>query len=314
MNKIINKKNGLCGLVVALVIPTMTHAGYLEPTAPPESTASAVYKTDDIYNRLQTGTAGAKRAGAFSEPTTGPVDGVGKTLDEIMTAAPAMDNANGALPADVKMGKTYWGLRTDSGGTWGAMTGAATLTGGSNPAPVPKTGQLVSYDTGDDGAIQKGVTFPWPRFTNNGNGTVTDNLTGLIWLKDTNCLETVGGIAKNQGTLTWANALTWSSSLANGYCGLSDGSTAGDWRLPNKNELYSLVNDQYSAPTLSNAEGTGQWTDGDPFTNVKSDNYWTSTTYAAGTINAWSVFFLQSLFYVSDKELSLYVWPVRDGQ
>ena len=55
------------------------------------------------------------------------------------------------------------------------------------PAMVPKTGQTTGYATGDDGALQKGVAWPNPRFTDNGDGTVTDNLTGLIWLKNANC-------------------------------------------------------------------------------------------------------------------------------
>ncbi len=62
-------------------------------------------------------------------------------------------------------------------------------------APVPKTGQTTSYATGDDGILQKGVVWPIPRFKDNNNGTVTDNLTGLIWLKNANCfgVENLGG-------------------------------------------------------------------------------------------------------------------------
>jgi hypothetical protein len=56
------------------------------------------------------------------------------------------------------------------------------------PAPVPQTGQTASYAAGDDGDIQAGVPWPVPRFTDNGNGTVRDNLTGLIWLKNASCL------------------------------------------------------------------------------------------------------------------------------
>jgi len=47
-------------------------------------------------------------------------------------------------------------------------------------APVAKTGQTTSYSTGDDGDLEKDVAWPNPRFTNNSDGTVTDNLTGLI--------------------------------------------------------------------------------------------------------------------------------------
>jgi len=105
-----------------------------------------------------------------------------------------------------------------------------------NFAPVEKTGQTPTVpenpaQTGSDGDLQKGVTWPNPRFTDNTDGTVTDNLTGLIWLKDANCDE-----SKN-----WANALTWCNSLASGACGLTDNSVAGDWRLPNVKELHSLI-------------------------------------------------------------------------
>ena len=55
------------------------------------------------------------------------------------------------------------------------------------PAPVAATGQSVPYGPGDDGEYQMGVSVD-SRFTDNGDGTVTDNLTGLIWLKDAGCL------------------------------------------------------------------------------------------------------------------------------
>jgi hypothetical protein len=107
---------------------------------------------------------------------------------------------------------------------------------------LPQTGQKQCYDASgavigcltvgktQDGAMQTGVSWPNPIFTDNLNGTVTDNLTGLIWLKDANCF----------GTKTWADALSDASSLANGACGLNDGSVAGIWNLPNIVELESL--------------------------------------------------------------------------
>ena len=66
------------------------------------------------------------------------------------------------------------------------------------PAPVEKTGQTTSYATGDDGDLEKGVSWPNPRFTDNLDGTITDNLTGLIWLKDANCF----------GYRNWGEAIT----------------------------------------------------------------------------------------------------------
>ena len=71
-------------------------------------------------------------------------------------------------------------------------------------APVPRTGQTTTYAAGDDGSFQKGVELPTPRFTDNGNGTITDNLTGLIWLKNANCPN---------GTRHWVTALADVASL-----------------------------------------------------------------------------------------------------
>ena len=73
-------------------------------------------------------------------------------------------------------------------------------------ALVERTGQTTSIVTGDDGDIQAGVKFPVPRFTVNGDGTVTDNLTGLIWLQDAGC----------GGSGSWADAVAFANNLADG--------------------------------------------------------------------------------------------------
>lgn len=92
---------------------------------------------------------------------------------------------------------------------------------------LPKTGQTTCYDsagvipctgTGQDGDIRAGVAWPSPRFTDNGNGTITDHLTGLTWLKNVNCF----------GDQEWATALNLANNLHSGQCGLTDGSAAGD--------------------------------------------------------------------------------------
>jgi hypothetical protein len=172
-----------------------------------------------------------------------------------------------------------------------------------NPAPIGKTGQTTSYGTGDDGDLQKGVAWPTPRFRDNGNGTVTDNLTGLIWLKNANCFE----------LRTWLQALGDCNSLANGSCGLSDGSSAGDWRLPNVKELLSLI-DYAVEPALPNTVGTGNWSDGDPFTNVELNCfYWSSTsTTPGGGDYAWFVTTSGNMRTYS-KGNDDCVWPVRGG-
>jgi len=175
----------------------------------------------------------------------------------------------------------------------------------SGPTPVPKTGQTKSYASYDDGDLERGVALVSPRFTDNLDGTITDNQTGLIWLKDANCF----------GMRTWNNALSDSNGLENGECGLTDGSTAGDWWLPNKRELISLTHDGYFDPAVSNTAGTGQWSAGDPFNNVQSFGYWSSTTYADSTLLAWSVVMLNGFVDFRSKSYNyvFYVWPVRGG-
>jgi len=75
-------------------------------------------------------------------------------LNDVMSIAPAQDDASGATAAQVQAGKTFWGLRSDG---WGQLTGTRP------PAPVAKTGVTTSGAAGDDGALQKGVAVS-PRF------------------------------------------------------------------------------------------------------------------------------------------------------
>lgn len=121
--------------------------------------------------------------------------------------------------------------------------------GGGGGGGLPVTGQTTSYAALDDGAVQAGL----PRnFTDNGDGTIIDHVTNLMWKKDT---ETGGDPLL---LLTWANALAKTSNTA-GYT---------DWRLPNLNELLSLVRH----------EGTGFLIDTTLFNNVTTESFWSSTS------------------------------------
>ena len=172
---------------------------------------------------------------------------------------------------------------------------------GSNPrVRLAATGQQTSYAEGDDGAEHAGVAWGASRFTASGDGTVTDAVTGLVWLKDAGCLPPA----------TWSAAITEVAGLASGACGLSDGSKAGDWRLPNLNELESLVDVSASHPAL---------TPGHPFVNVSTGIYWSSTSYFGGQIgspNAWAIR-MDDGRYINDGILnsktaaSNAVWAVR---
>jgi hypothetical protein len=176
---------------------------------------------------------------------------------------------------------------------------------------VAATGQTSCYEVGagmvvtviacagtsQDGEYRLGATAV-ARFTDNGDGTVTDNLTGLIWLTDASCF----------GQSIWTTALSDANSLAasSDACvpDLTDGSVAGDWRLPNFRELHSLIDYQTAQPALPS---------GHPFSGVESNYYWTSTTTANDQVHAWVVIFHSGNTTHVNKVFPQYVWPVRAG-
>ena len=161
-------------------------------------------------------------------------------------------------------------------------------------APVPKTGQTESYPPGDDGDLQMGITWPDPRFIDNEDGTVTDNLTGLIWLKNADCFN----------VRTWNEALSDSNSLADEQCGLTDGSSEGDWRLANARELSSLIDfGQFDIALPA----------GHPFINVQPESYWSSTTVTDIIQQAWRMCIHCGHLSLDNKTDHHYVWPVRSG-
>jgi hypothetical protein len=173
-------------------------------------------------------------------------------------------------------------------------------------ASLPRTGQATSYAAGDDFASQRGVAWPATRFTDNADGTVTDHLTGLVWLKNAGCFTATD----------WSAALTAARQLASGACGLADGSAAGQWRMPNANELESLVDVSQVNPAVSAAS---------PFTNFDLNHaYWSSTTYMAGRANAMAIRFTDGrwingidpndgLFNNAKTASANSLWAVRSG-
>jgi len=168
------------------------------------------------------------------------------------------------------------------------------------PVDLPETGQTTCYDssgtvisctnTGQDGDIKAGVAWPSPGFTA-GTGAeadcITDNLTGLMWVK-----------SPDSTTRTWQQALDYANGLT--LCGYSD------WRLPNVNEFESLVNAEQS--------NTAAWLNTQGFSNVQQSYYWSSTTCAFDTNRAWTVLTQNGYVRGLLKTGSYYVLPVRAGQ
>jgi Protein of unknown function (DUF1566) len=179
---------------------------------------------------------------------------------------------------------------------------------GSHPlAGVAKTGagQIIGYDLkiGEDGELQKGIAWPNPRFTDNGDGTVADNLTGLIWLKNADCPNA----GRNWETaLADVTQLNTNGTMNSNDCGdlSNSGSHQTDWRLPNRFELDSLVDLNRFGPSLPS---------GHPFENVVSSVYWSSSTWAVSSNNAWFVTMADGRSAGTLKLGTYFVWPVRAG-
>ena len=248
-------------------------------------------------------------AGNYSATTLTAVDGdlasgnirASTTIFGVLGATNVVDTISGdAVAGELATGKKAW-------------VDGVEITGNVAPSPVGETGQTTCWDasgsgidcagTGQDGDLRPGVVWPNPRFTAH-DGTVTDHLTGLIWLQDANCF----------GSQTWATALNDANTLANGTCGLNDSSLAGDWRLPSLFELFSLIDLKFSDPALSDAAGTGKWPMNNPFANVQASEYWSSSNSAGGLSLAWVVAFSTGYVYFVSKSNTPFVWPVRGGQ
>jgi predicted CoA-binding protein len=151
---------------------------------------------------------------------------------------------------------------------------------------------IVAYTTTDNTFYVRCV-YPTgqstkPDLTDNGDQTITDNNTGLMWQQG------------EQGSLSWGDAL---NSCKGSYAGYSD------WRLPNIKELESLADDTQS----------GTMIDSTYFPDGESSNYWSSTTLASNQDHAWSVSFSDGYVgpnskFVSPSYQTEYVRCVRGGQ
>ena len=155
---------------------------------------------------------------------------------------------------------------------------------------LPDTGQTGSYTTtfGEDHDYQPAAAQM--SYTDNGNGTITDNRTDLIWVKDGNSAG-----CNNGAVLTWEQALTFCEGLS--YAGYSD------WRLPNIRELESIVNNGEPLPAITVLS----------FPNTKSSGYWASTTDVGSTSLAWIINFNGGDIALGSKTTSYYVRCVRAG-
>ncbi len=161
-----------------------------------------------------------------------------------------------------------------------------------NPGNIPDTSQITSYtDTSGDDA-------DYPRnpqsFTDNGDGTVTDNNTFLMWQQE-----------DDHERRNWGPANTYCTNLSlGGY---------NDWRLPTAKELVSIVNYGNANPAIDTTyfPKTGAWAH---YEMVNNPNYATSTE----SRDDWSFFIVQfsngAVSYTSYHGLKLFSRCVRSDR
>lgn len=144
-------------------------------------------------------------------------------------------------------------------------------------------------------AVRSGQSGSLGDLVINGDGTATDPATGLMWEQKTND----GGPNDKENKYTWEGALAWVAGLnAVNFLGYSD------WRLPDRNELQTLVNYSRSSPAIVT-----------PLTSdTVSSSYWSSTTSADDTYRAWRVNFVNGEVTRNTKSYSCYVRAVHSGQ
>ncbi len=124
-------------------------------------------------------------------------------------------------------------------------------------------------------------------FFQNADGTVSDVSTGLMWCP-------ISG-----GPMNWKSALAYAETLTfpnepGGY---------KDWRLPTINELRSITDYRHATPAI----------DRDFFKDAHSAYYWSATTHAVNTANAWTVYLQFGSSSNSPKSMDRYVYAVRGG-
>ena len=216
-------------------------------------------------------------AGDILSPKTAYVNGV--KLTGTMPTQTLDPNSNNVL-AGYYAATTLSAVDTDL--IAANIRGGFTIFGVTGVVALPDTGQAACYNTAGGaigcpahgGLSEQDASYNppanQPNYTDNGNATITDNRTGLMWKK---CAEGQTGLTCT-GTATydsWANALLACSALTFPVAG----TVYTDWRLPNVRELMSLINYGKTNPPLIDTT----YFPNTPY--VTAPGFWTSTTYMA---------------------------------
>ena len=184
-------------------------------------------------------------------------------------------------------------------------------------------GHPLALQTSDVSCPSDGTDF----FVSCGNGTVTDNRSGLVWMANADCFGEMSWI---EATAVVAGLGDMPANACGGMeadecdCGLSDHSSPGEWRLPSMAEWKAMIASGWDAdecePAINNDHGNGCW---EPqcvaagacsFYEVQAAPYWSSSVYVAQAELAWLGDLADASLGLLDRGGSARVWPVRGGQ
>lgn len=143
---------------------------------------------------------------------------------------------------------------------------------------------------------QIAATTPSNEFTDNGDGTVTHHITGLVWQR---C--SLGQIWDGSSCSGEATTYTWEQAL--GEAKLNAFANLSDWRLPNRNELASIVEYRCYMPTINNQL----------FPNTPPSWYWSSSHYSSDNNDARDFHFGDGTIHDNGRDTSSYIRLVRDA-
>lgn len=138
------------------------------------------------------------------------------------------------------------------------------------------------------------ATTPTEQFIDNGDGTLTDSVRGLMWMR---C--SLGQSWQNNSCSGEALQLNWQQALVVAH-GFEYAGQRG-WRLPNVKELSSITEGQCVRPAINS----------ELFPNTPADDYWSATPSVTDPERAWVIAFFNSSNSIKQKSLFVYARLVR---
>ena len=290
--KQILKASGFVLVALIFGITTATYAGSLTPPGTP---AKTMYTLGNLYTLITTGTTSATTSFTTPGSVTPTFYSLTALVNAFASSTQTLSASTTTVPYGIYQATNLATVDTDlSASNIKSGTNIFGINGnysGATSSPL-KTGQTTCYNfagtliscsgTGQDGDLQKGTAIS---YVDNGDGTITDSSTGLVWQKQDDAV-----------------ARSWQQSLT--YCTANTAALPGSgWRLPNFRELSTLINYGTTSPAINSTY----------FPSTQSLKYWSSTTYKYPTYEyeAWTIFFLDGQTVAEFKTSTGYARCVR---